>query len=157
MLRILKYPCGWDGNRKAWWAMMPPGQIIRTEYIDDGCYKGYWVWAVVGDEPAKLRTFQWLPKREESKNVFNKEIQLGILESQRVTLEDYPFDQVVKVIDGKIFLWYDTVVHSPAMFEILGYKTGQEIKVDISKCEYIGFAPLIIKNEIAIYFFLRKV
>ena len=100
-MRILKYPCGWDGNRKAWWAMMPEGEIIRTEHVEDECYKGYWVWAIVGDEPAKLRTFQWKNKSEPRK--FDYSIQLGVLESQEVSVADYPFDQNIKVIDGKIY------------------------------------------------------
>lgn len=154
-MRILKYPCGWDGNRKAWWAMMPEGEIIRTEHLEDECYKGYWVWAIVGDEPAKLRTFQW--KNKPKPHNFNSQIQLGVLESQQIEVKDYPFDQDVKVIDGKIYFQYDDVAYRPTKLHITGFKTGQNIPVDISKYEYVGFAPLKIKDEIAIYFFMKSV
>ena len=155
-MRILKYPCGYDGNRKAWWAMMPEGEIIRTEKIEDDTYKGFWVWAVVDDKaPVKLRTFQWKNKPEPHN--FYSEIQLGVLESQEVEVKDYPFHQDIKVVDGKIYFQYDDVAYRPVKLHIVGFKTGQEIRVDISRYEYVGFASLVIKNEIAIYFFMKKV
>lgn len=153
-MRILKYPCGYDNNRKAWWAMMPKGKIIRTEWVDDGTYKGYWVWAVVDDEdPIELRTFQWQNKPEP--HVFDEEIQLGVLESQEILVRDYPFYEGVFVVDGKIYLRYDIVGDYPTRLHIVGYKTGQNINVDLKKYEYVGFAPLKIKDEIAIYFFMK--
>lgn len=154
-MKILKYPCGWDGNRKAWWAMMPEGRVIRTEFVDDGTYKGYWVWAIVNEnDRPKLTTFQWLDKVDIKPDSF---VQLGILEKQTVHAPVAPFERDIIVKDGRIFLVSEIVDDKLEEIEVLGYKTGQNVDDKINFYHYVGFAPLKIKDEIAIYFFIKRI
>ena len=144
-MKIFKYPCGWDGNRKQWWAVMPEGQIIRTDYVDDGTYKGYWVWAIVDpNAPNKIRTFSWIEPRKDDPTKFKNFYEMVYVENGMIK---FAYD-----------LWGDPIPNK--RLHILGFKTGQEINVDVLTRKegsyfYIGFAPLFIKTEITIYFFMR--
>lgn len=142
---------------------MPEGQIIRTDYVDDGTYKGYWVWAIVDpNAPNKIRTFSWIEPRKDDPAKFENCVQLGVLESQYLDVGSFPFYEMVYVENGMIKFAYDSMGNPTPdkRLHILGFKTGQEINVDVLTRKegsyfYIGFAPLFIKTEITIYFFMR--
>jgi hypothetical protein len=152
MYRILKYPCGYDNNIGKWYTYAPSGNIIRTAHVDDGTYKGYWVWIITTDDALDKRTFDWIDEPD----IEGACVQLGVLESQYVALPGFIDYSGVEVREGKIYLHYlkgCEQQHVAYKAFIVGYKTGQEIPYHPNGLAYIGVAPLFIKNEIAIYFF----
>jgi hypothetical protein len=155
-MKIFKYPCGYDGNIKKWWTFAPAGTIIRTDEVNDGVYKGFWVWIIVNENDKTFikHTFNWKQNPEFD---YNKPYeQIGVLEEQYLRAMLSSIDSV-QVNSGKIYVNSINSKYPPHYFDykIYGYKTGQEIKCDLNSVKYIGFAPLFIKNEIAIYFFVE--
>lgn len=159
MYKIFKYPCGYDGNKMVWWGMFPEGKIIRTEKVEDETYKGYWAWVIVkvGD-PAIRREFQFV-EQTVSGNI--DKTPLGLLESQfRYICSDATINGVV-CIDGLTYLVGNKIdpekygFYKAKTIEILGFKTGQEMPDDIESYRYLGFAKFVIKQELAVYYFIK--
>jgi hypothetical protein len=140
-----------------WYTFAPKGKIVRTDFVDDGVYKGYWVWLIVesGDTEFKKQEFTWL---KTSTDIYPERVQLGIMPEQRVEIEGTIFNNLVSFENGMIWLNYDLSEKDDAdrvktYYKIVGYKTGEEFNIHPQNLFYLGYAAIIIKNEIAVYFF----
>lgn len=152
MYKIFKYPAGYEhGKLYAW---MPEGKIIRSGWVEDNQYKGYWVWAVVDEEDKVFKkTFIDSKKIEVDCDDLRK-IQLGILEEQEIAIKSTMIVTDIMVEEGKIYLYYNfSSSQECEPVKILGYKTGQKIPYHPDNMFYLGCAPLVISDEICIYFF----
>jgi hypothetical protein len=153
MFRILKYPIGYEKGKPYGW--VPEGKCIRIDWVDDIEYKGYWCWLIVDcdKEPKFEKRFLDSDKPNDVKDSYV--VQLGVLEEQTVETEMDTEAGFVFLSEGKIFLVLekDWVLSPDKKHKIVGYKTGQEFNIHPQNMDYLGFVPLIIKNEIAIYFF----
>lgn len=152
MYKIFKYPAGYEhGKLYAW---MPEGKIIRSGWVEDNQYKGYWVWAIVDPEDKNFKkTFIDIKKEDVNLNKLSR-IQLGILEEQSISVKSTLIKTEIMVLEGKIYLYYnETMTHEEELIKIVGYKTGQKIPYHPDNMFYLGCAPLVIKDEICIYFF----
>lgn len=137
-------------------AICPNGRVIRTDYVDDGFYKGHFVWMIVDPEDKDIqeRKIQWIHNEKPS----GTNIQIGVLESQILYL---PLGIKIKAVDdydGRFWMYYSDPLGSMEIEKVCikGYKTGQEILDNIDDLEYIGKCGLWIKQELAVYFFKVK-
>lgn len=158
MHKIFKYP--FDKETRI--VTMPRnGKIIRIDYVDDGFYKGDFVWAIVNTADEK-ETFAIDPLlfsnlyRHNSKDFYSGKYprhELKVKEKQTVFLPSPPIG--AHEDDGKIY-----VVSEPySELKLKGYKigvfkTGQPIDVDIDKLTYLGLNRLWIVQELGLYTFL---
>jgi len=153
MFRILKYPVGVENGKPYAWC--PEGKCIRISYVDDQFYLGYFAWLIVDSdlEPKFEKRFLKAERINEVKDPLV--IQLGVLEEQVIETEMNTEPGFVSINEGKIYLTLekDCIFGGDTKYKICGYKTGQDISIHPQNLEYLGFVPLIIKQEIAIYFF----
>lgn len=159
MKKIFKYDLkiGGEGQDQCWYANCPKGRVIRTDYVDDGFYKGNFVWIIVDSEDKDIqeRKIQWI---NNTPIKTGNNIQIGVLEKQFIIL---PVGCTINsVYDAEGMFWLDyTEPKTPLGLQrvcIKGYKTGQEIVDNIDNMEYINFCRIWIKQELCIYFFKAK-
>lgn len=157
-MRIFKYTLE-ERNGKYYASMPSHSQIIRTDYVDDGYYKGHFVWAIVNlfDENVE-REVKYNPTTTAGNFPLLKKVELGVLEKQEVFI---PLDSnIYRVIDnnGRLYglmsggLVYDRLKKVKISF----YKTGQEITENVSKLKYIGWCRLWIGMELCLYAFVSE-
>lgn len=155
MYKIFKYPSGYEKGKLYYFGL--PGKVIRTGWVEDNQYKGYWVWVIVNPQ---RKDFQKIfVTEQEPKDIsgmfMSQWIPIGIIEEQEIETDINAIFHGVSVYKGFINLGvsFDGFTKSKK-YKIVGYKTGQDIPYPPSHISYIGFAPLVIKDEISIYFFL---
>lgn len=160
MHKIFKYDL--ENRDGKWYCNLPKDSvIIRTDYVDDGYYKGFFVWAIVDPEDKDFEetevpfipTDDSIPKTDSC--------QLGYVEDQSVELPNNIKIDKVRSENGKLFLHYHT--YNPlessikkSKYRIILRKTGQEIGLPLTDIIYIGWGRLWIKQELAVYAFLVK-
>ena len=157
-MKIFKYQLE-ERNGKYYTSMPSQSQIIRTDYVDDGYYKGHFVWAIVNPEHENVErevSFKPSSTYNISFPMLKKE-QLGVLEKQEIQI---PADSnVVGVFDrsGKLYarLSGGLIFDKLKTVKICFYKTGQEITENVSNLKYIGWCRLFIKQELALYAFVQ--
>jgi len=142
------------GEYQYFFAHCPKGKVIRTDYVDDGYYKGHFVWIIVDpeDKDIKERKIAWI-NNIPVQTGNNK--QIAVLEKQFILL---PVDCTInRVYDAEGMFWLDYTSpiadYGLQRVCIKGYKTGQEILDNIDDLEYIGFCKLWILQELGVYFF----
>lgn len=159
MHRIFKYDLliGGEGQNQYFYANCPQGRVIRTDYVDDGYYKGNFVWIIVDPEDKDIqeRKIEWI-NGTPIKTGSNK--QIGVLEKQFTYL---PVNaKINSVYDAEGMFWLDyTRPETHLGLEkvcLKGYKTGQEILDNVDDLEYIGFCKLWILQELGVYFFRKN-
>jgi len=154
MFRILKYPVGYEKGKPYAWC--PEGKCIRIDWVDDIEYKGFWGWIIVDCDKEPKFEKRFLKSDEPNNNIKDPlVVQLGVLEEQDIETEADTEVGFVSIHSGMIFLTLEKywVLSHDKKHKIVGYKTGQEFNIHPNHMEYLGFVPLIIKQEIAIYFF----
>lgn len=159
MHKIFKYDLliGGEGQDQYFYANCPDGKVIRTDYVDDGYYKGNFVWIIVDPEDKDIqhRRIEWIngvPIKT------GNNIQIAVLERQFILL---PVGCTINnVYDAEGMFWLDYTPpkadYGLQRIKLLGYKTGQEILDNIDDLEYIGFCKLWIKQELGVYFFRKR-
>ena len=125
--------------------------ILRQDHVDDGFYLGDFVWAIVDSTDTDMWTIhfkqdsytdgQWLAKLYR--------VQVAVKEKQEVLCRQPIFAQET---DGHINIycadWGEEKEHT-----IVVYKTGQQIKEDVSSLMYLGLNRLWIIQELGLYTF----
>lgn len=152
MYKIFKYPAGYEKGKLYYFGLK--GKILRAGWVEDTTYKGYWVWVIVDPESKDYeKIFVEDVEQKIPEDYCSQWIQLGVLEEQEIKLyENVVFDGV-RVTKGTINLACNFSCSKLETIKIIGCKTGQELKYHPDNLEYLGFASLVIKDEIAIYFF----
>jgi hypothetical protein len=159
MYKIFKYDLliGGEGQDQYFYANCPSGRVIRTDYVDDGYYKGNFVWIIVDPEDKNIqpRRIEWI---NNTPIKAGNNIQIGVLEKQVVYI---PVGSTINSIydsEGMFWLGYTEPKTSLGLQRVVikGYKTGQEILDNVDNLEYIGWCKLWIKQELAVYFFKVK-
>ena len=159
MKKIFKYDLkiGGEGQNQYWYANCPKGRVIRTDYVDDGFYKGNFVWIIVDSEDKDIqeRKIDWIncvPRKT------GNNIQLGVLEKQFILLPVGSSINSVYDADGMFWLDYSLPKADYGLQRVCikGYKTGQEILDNVDDMEYIGFCKIWILQELGVYFFRIK-
>lgn len=152
MYKIFKYPAGYEKGKLYYFGLK--GKILRAGWVEDTTYKGYWVWVIVDPESKDYeKIFVENIEQKIPEEFCSSWEQLGILEEQEIALyENTKFAGIV-VSKGIIKLGCNYRTGALKTFKIIGCKTGQELKYHPKDLEYLGFASLVIKDEIAIYFF----
>ncbi len=136
-------------------AKMPKGQILRVDYVDDGFYKGDFVWQIVETSnkelfDAHLPTVSWsLRPRPENLSSFERK-ELKVKEKQEILSYGEPF--YAEEDDGKMFV-YCRNARELRYSKIAVFKTGQKIDIPIEKLTYLGLNRLWIIQELGLYSF----
>lgn len=153
MFRILKYPVGYEKGKPYAWC--PEGKCIRIDYTENIDYKGYFAWIIVDSEQEPKFEKRFLKAESLNDVKDGYVIQLGVLEEQTIETEMDTEPGFVFIDKGKIYLTLekDCIFGGDKKYKILAYKCGQEFNTHPQNMEYLGFIPLIIKQELAIYFF----
>jgi hypothetical protein len=152
MYKIFKYPAGYEKGKLYYFGLK--GKVLRTGWVEDTTYKGYWVWVIVDPESKDYEKIfveevdPWIPEE-----FCSEWVELGVLEEQEIKLYENTVFDGIRVYKGKIKLGCNYCTGQMETFKIIGCKTGQELKYHPNDLEYLGFASLVIKDEIAIYFF----
>jgi hypothetical protein len=156
MYKIFKYDLliGGEGQDQYFYANCPNGRVIRTDYVDDGYYKGNFVWMIVDPEDKDIqpRNIKWI---NDIPIKAGNNMQIGVLEKQVIYIPVGSTINSVYDSEGMFWLGY-TEPKTPLGLQravIKGYKTGQEILDNVDNLEYIGKCRLWIKQELAVYFF----
>lgn len=156
MKKIFKY----DFNRETGEVEMPEeALILRIDHVDDGFYKGDFLWAIVNPEDKKVKRniLSYLPynlnEKYDQENV--RTIQLKVKEKQTISIPGKPLR--VKENDGEILLQFKLDLNNPpSEYKIAFFKTGQPIDIDISAQNYLGLARIWIVQELGLYSFLYE-
>lgn len=152
-MKIFKY----DYDPSTLSAFMPEDAVIlRIDHVDDGFYKGTFLWAIVDEMEACVQRTIGLPVgysacAEPDDIASLEKIQLGVQESQCVTSG---IPRFAKEDSGKIFIYSqnsDAKEHTIAV-----YKTGQSIPIPIDRLSYLGLNRLWIIQELGLYTFRVK-
>ncbi len=157
---IWKYEAVKQPDGKYVKAFMPPdAQIIRMDHVDDGFYKGDFIWAIVNPTAdIDWQLVEWNPdlyKNIPVHDYYVEELQLGVLEEQIVRLPKNANILHVKDFNGLLWLYYEdnSTIVDYELIKMAIYKTGQDFKHDVYKMEYLGFCSLWILQELGLYVF----
>lgn len=159
MFKIFKYNAVLN-DKKEYVATIPKTAVpIRCDFVNDGYYLGYFVWAIVNTENQELET-RVIPYFSISKGKNNKYNKLiGILEDQTVFIPNKP-EYVDFGPDGLARCYCDNSnIYNYTKYEhykLIGRKTGQEIGYSPDQLTYLGMLKIWIKQELGIYMFLVK-
>lgn len=132
-------------------ALIPEGaRIIRQDHVDDGFYKGDFVWAIV-DRDSKPSI--------QHKFIQDKELIVGTFMSHRLAVKEKQTINcskpvAAKEVDGNIYIYSNYDCNTKQDWKIAVYKTGQDIDLDVDKLEYLGLNRLWIVQELGLYTFL---
>lgn len=162
MKKIFK--CDLIHENGKWYTECPSGQVIRTDYVDDGYDKGWFVWIIIDTanaENKEKREIKWVDTKTCDDFDDCDESQLGVLEKQYIYIRENQEIEGVADYNGKFWLFCrDTTYYngcfSDKEIEIRGYKTGQEIDVSEEELTYLGVCRIFILKELAVYFFARN-
>lgn len=155
MFKIFKYEL--DPITRS--ALMPRCIPLRVDHVDDGFYKGDFVWAIV-DENEGLKHNQYFHEKSWSASPEPNTIELYtrqellVKEKQQIHIRGVPI--YADNGDGKMFVYYDHRGPSAEIetHTIAVYKTGQPIDIPIEKLTYLGLNRLWIIQELGLYTFL---
>ena len=152
MNKIFKYPFDPETlevemPQKSW--------ILRIDHVDDGFYKGDFLWAVVdvADPRVKQRLDKYLVatvKRYNEPPAGAPRHELRVKERQIVDCGGRPIGAGED--DGRIFVYLEDFSECGPV-EIAVFKTGQEIDIPIEKLRYLGLNRLWIIQELGLYTF----
>jgi len=138
-------------------AEMPRGQGLRVDYVDDGFYKGDYVWAIVDSNDKDKFDFpfpssKWSKSpRPENLSFFEKK-ELKVKEKQEILSYGEPF--YAEEDDGKMFVYCGETDRSyEKSHKIAVFKTGQKIDLPLEKMTYLGLNRLWIIQELGLYVF----
>lgn len=136
-------------------------RIIRIDHVDDGFYKGNFLWGIVDPEDKNLHDVKIAYKDigyNIDKTILTSydRVQLSVKEKQEVFLYSKP--EYAQDVNGKLFLYYKpfSVDKIGKSYTIAFYKTGQEIDLSVEKLKYIGLCRLWIMQELGLYTFLYE-
>lgn len=178
MNKIFKYTIAPNGR-----VYMPKDHtLLRVDYVDDGFYKGNFVWAIVDSEDQdmehikldcieydsyqtvtdptvheymiRIHTYSLSPKPE-LLECYDK-TQLAVKEKQTVELDGKP--EFAEDDNGMMYIYSrkDNRWGHTNPYKIAVYKTGQEIIEPLDKLQYLGLNKLWIMQELGLYTFLVK-
>lgn len=128
-------------------------EIIRMDHVDDGFYKGDFVWAIVDTD--KLSVTREVRYQQDSIPAIPHGAQareIAVKEKQIIS-NFYP--SLAREVDGKLYVYGCEDLGTE--YEICVFKTGQPIDVDISSYSYIGLCRLWIVQELGLYTFAKKI
>ena len=151
MKKIFKYTY----NPETRTASLPEDAVIlRVDYVDDGFYKGHFVWAIVTvGEPNVERSVEPISCWKPDGSYMTVSTELRVKEKQTITTYGLPVKAGEQ--DGKLYVH---CLHDGPKQEhqIAFYKTGQIIDLPVEKLEYVGFSRLWIVQELCLYVFHVK-
>jgi hypothetical protein len=151
MYKIFKYKLNPDLTVE----MPHRARILRVAHVDDGFYKGDFVWAIVDttwpNVWINLSGTIWSSSiRNGPHNAVGYRQELRVKEKQEIFLPGYPYD--AQEDNGKIYVYHEAG-GNPANYKIAVFKTGQEIDIPIDKLQYLGLNRLWIIQELGLYTF----
>ena len=141
--------------------------VLRIDHIEDGFYKGDFIWAVVDTEEKAFETLPNLPfpfsasqkeitfkklARQNLSKYALKRVQLAIKEKQEIEAHGPPAYAEEK--DGHLYVYCHDHCLPLTKYKIAVYKTGQEIDLPLEKLIYLGINRLWIIEELGLYTFL---
>lgn len=143
--------------------------ILRVDHVDDGFYKGNFVWAIVDSEDKDMGYLELKCSYYTIDEVYSyslypepkllecyEKTQLAVKEKQIVELDGKP--EFAKDDNGMMYVYNrkDNVWGHTNPYAISVYKTGQEITEPLDKLQYLGLNRLWIMQELGLYTFLVK-
>ena len=153
-MKIFKYPV--THNDKGYFINCPKDiRIIRMNHVDDGFYKGDFVWGII--DPSHDNEVMKIDYIESNLDLIPRSfrLQLQVKEKQTVRIQGTPI--LAKDDDGLLYLYYDLSIGIPERdYTIVVYKTGQEIDEPIEELEYLGLCRLWIMQELGLYTFIHR-
>lgn len=127
--------------------------ILRIDHVDDGFYKGDFLWAIVDAEAPNCRQvvnyklgYSRNPRPPQS--LYREE--LRVMEKQYVKYTPVYAEEDT----GKMYVYSpDHSYPKNGPFKVAVYKTGQEIDLPLDKLRYLGLCKLRIVQELGLYVF----
>jgi hypothetical protein len=167
MMKIFKYKV--MRNDIGCFIECPKGiKIIRMNHVNDGFYKGDFVWGIV--DPSHNNEVMQIDYVENDLDSVPRSprLQLQVKEKQIVRIQGTPI--LAKDDDGLLYLyhyinpleklagtgWAKLTNPVARQYKIVVYKTGQEIDEPIEELEYIGLCRLWIIQELGLYTFIHR-
>jgi hypothetical protein len=160
MYKIFKYPV-WEDNGRNHITIPENHKVIRLEYVDDGFYKGWFVWAIVDPHDTTMISKTVNLSAADAQYIAPKPkyLQIGLMEDQDIYLPSNCFITEVKFIFGKCYIFYEEFCASKGTYtkyNLKGRKTGQELGFDPEEYSYIGCLKPWIKQELCVYVFSKR-
>lgn len=124
--------------------------VIRVSHVDDGFYKGDFVWAIVDPEDTEETRVLQVGESPPLNHECTQELRV----TEKQTVEGI-LPHGVGEDNGKIYLHGEP--DPGAKYEVCFFKTGQEIDIDLNEYFYIGLCRLWIVQELGLYTFIKKV
>lgn len=126
-------------------------RVIRIDHVDDGFYKGDFVWAIVETgEPNVPQKLTLSPAWGWDLSEMEK-VQLAVKEKQEIECANAPV--YAHEDDGKIYAYCPRGT-PPQKYQIAVFKTGQEMDIHPDRLIYLGLNRLWIIQELGLYTFL---
>jgi len=150
-MKIFKYTVRQSNGRH--YILAPKNiKIIRMGHVDDGFYKGDFVWGIVHPEDSQV--LQYIDYVETSNCIPRSfRTQLAVKEKQTLKISGKPI--AASDIDGKLYLFH-TIEDKQQAYDIVFYKTGQPINEPLEDLQYLGLCRLWIMQELGLYTFLIR-
>lgn len=131
---------------------------IRADYINDGFYEGEFIWAIVDPEKPTVGQYFICRKGFGRKNPplgeNTQKIELRVKEKQTIQANGDPF--FAGEDNGKLYVFCRT--GGPLKdYNIVFYKTGQEINEPVEELTYLGINRLWIVQELGLFSFWHHV
>lgn len=131
--------------------------ILRVDHVDDGFYKGDFLWAIVDTEEKEMITHKVFFNPYSAANLLPDEpdltpLQISVKEKQKIFVPGKP--EAAGEKDGKLYIYYYPGNGVAKEYNVVLYKTGQEIVEPIHKLKYIGLNRLWIIQELGLYSFI---
>jgi hypothetical protein len=164
MYKIFKYPV-WEDNGISHVVIPENHKVIRLEYVDDGFYKGWFVWAIVDPHDTTMistlirKNFKLPTTEAQYITPKPKYMQIGLLEEQTVYIPSNCLITNVSFIEGKCYLFYEEYTLSKGTYtgySLKGRKTGQELGFDPEEYNCVGWLKPWIKQELCVYMFAKE-
>jgi hypothetical protein len=160
MYKIFKY----EVDRQSGKVNMPVFEaILRVAHVDDGFYKGDFVWAIVNVENPAFEQFlehHLLVQLHYGEDKTSDFFDPHEFEKQELRVKEKQTIEVPGILcgageeDGKIYVHYIPTDSSERTYDIVVFKTGQEIDVPVERLKYLGLNRLWIIQELGLYTFL---
>ncbi len=132
-------------------------KVLRIDHVDDGFYKGDFLWAIVDVDQKEMVDFEWSGKPYSAARLpdpyYMGQHELKVKEKQSISIYGYPCSAGEQ--DGKIYVYSDheTARSKLDTYDIAVFKTGQAIDIPIEKLRYLGLNRLWIIQELGLYTF----
>ena len=153
-MKILKYDINdYSGSKKSIRTLPKGSDILRVDHVDDGFYKGNFVWAIPSNSKEAETEIPSLGYLKSGDRMPLDGLKIKVKEEQVVRC---PHILQAYELDGELFVWFTNHDNQIKEQKVKMVKTGQEFELE-DGYRFVGLNRLWIVQELALYVFVKDV